>query len=329
MKEKYYTEDEYTKDLIQEIVEKIISDQASKYILAIIVTGSFGRNEPMYERNPEGSLYLRSDIEIGLVYSNYYHVKDIYQLIDRVEKDTPEALELLLFQERRMRCVQNYNYSVGVPKKKTLFTYDVFNSAYTVWGKDYLKESEVCLNEVDMYEAKKIVANRIAEYCCFMHRGLDVSLEDYQVQWKAKILIAIGTAWLICIGKYKSSYADQYKIIASLKREAMDLFEGDFWEDYSNAYQYLRKGGSIYNISDVHLRHYAKKINMVFNEMHLTKSRCKSLSKNIRMWKRFLSHGLKYGIGFEDKIYQLIIDYYIDDNPAIQRLSKDWFNILY
>ena len=38
MKEKYYTEDEYTKDLIQEIVEKIISDQASKYILAIIVT---------------------------------------------------------------------------------------------------------------------------------------------------------------------------------------------------------------------------------------------------------------------------------------------------
>lgn len=329
MKEKYYTEDEYTKDLLQEIVDKIVSDQASKYILAIIVTGSFGRNEPMYERNCDGSLYLRSDIEIGLVYSNHYHVRDIYRLIDKVETNTSEALELLLFQERRMRCVQNYNYSMGIPKKKTLFTYDVFNSAYTVWGRDYLKESKVFLNEVDLYEAKKIVANRIAEYCCFMHRGLDISLEDYKVQWKAKILIAVGTAWLICIGKYKSIYADQYKIIACLRTEAMKLFGEDFLTDYSLAYQYLRKGGAIYDISDVHLRHYVQKINSIFNEMHLTKSRCKSLSKNIRMFKRFLSHGLKYGIRFEDKIYQLIIDYYIKDNPAIQKVSKDWFNILY
>ena len=55
----------YEKNLISSIVENIKKIDSKNRIISIIITGSFGRNEPTYVIIDDNNYKLKSDIEIA------------------------------------------------------------------------------------------------------------------------------------------------------------------------------------------------------------------------------------------------------------------------
>lgn len=329
LKETYFDASEYSNDLVNDIVERVVAHKDSRYIWSIIMVGSFGRNEPTFDVHDDGSFYLRSDVEILLICKNMHHERKLLPLIREIEGQYKEALEFMAFPIRRLRLVQNFNFAILKPRYKTLFMYDIINSGHTVWGDDYLKDIKVELDQVDLYEAKKIVANRIAEYIRVMDRGLDISLKQYQIQWRAKTLLAVGTAWLMLKGEYVSSYRGQFEEIKKNTKELEKEFGKEFCNDYMESYEMLRNNGEKYDVGDIKLRKYIAIINQRFRNSKLNHSKCLCTSKRIRMAKRYLGYRLKYGIRFEDNIYEQLIDYFVTNKDDLMEIANDWYNILY
>ena len=323
MKEKQ----EYIDELLNSVVKKVLEEDKGKVIKSIIVTGSFGRGEPTFTV-VDGKLRLKSDVEISLVHS-HIKKKKMLDLMHKVESQFRETIDLLPFQERRLVLAQNHNYALVEPRKKTLFTYDVFNGSYTLWGEDYLKRKIVKLNDVDKFEAKRIVANRIGELVHNFNRDEDMSKSEYTMIWKGKIVLAIVTAWLILHGQYESSYHKQYEII----KKDIDLVEatlgqGFFWE-YEKVFLFLRDAGEPFEVPDTHLRGYVKNINLLFKKEQLVKSEVNCLSKRIRGWFKYIKSGMHYGIRFENAILQSLIDDYVSGSSHLKNTADTWSRVLY
>lgn len=325
-----YTDTEgYVSDLIKTIVNKVVEEKGTDYISSVLVTGSFGRGEPTFEITAEGVLMLKSDIEIALVYDKMVDKKRVLDMKERVENQFSEALELMPFQKRRLVKAQNHNYAFVEPKYKTLFTYDVYNGSYTAWGEDYISKRSVKLEEVDIYEAKRIVANRIGELICYHEHGNNVSEDDYRKQWKGKVLLAIVSAWLVCHGLYVSSYHGQYEQIIKARKEVEAYFGTAFIEEYQKVFRFLRENGESYNIKEENLRRYVSDIDRLFKEKNIKRSKVNCLSKVVRSWIKYLKTKSNYGLNFEDGILQDLIDCYVEESPKIYDVSKIWLKVLY
>lgn len=318
----------HIEQMLDLIVKKVLEEDKKGVVKSIIATGSFGRGEPTFTI-VDGQLHLTSDVEISLVYSHMKEKRILLDLMSKVESQFRETVELMPFQERRLLLAQNHNYAIIEPRKKTLFTYDVFNGSYTLWGQEYLKRKNIKLSDVDKYEAKRIVANRIGELVHNFDRDEDISAEEYVMIWKGKVILAIVSAWLLLHEQYESSYHKQYEIIKkSFERVEATLGSGFFLE-YEKVFSYLRDAGEPYEVSDANLRHYVKQINVLFNERHLMKSKVNCFSKKIRGWIKYIKSGAHYGIEYENRILQSLLDDYISGSSHIKDSAETWSKVIY
>ena len=329
MKQKYTDVNTYISDLIQEIVSKVTTHTNASCISSIIVTGSFGRNEPTFEKDEKGYLTLKSDVEIALVYDKFKNKGKVLRLMQDTEKCFSELVEFMPFQKQRIIKAQNHNFAIVEPKYKSLFTYDIFNGSYTAWGTDYLHLKQVPLDQVDPFEAKRIVGNRIGELMCFLNRGSAQYDNNYKKLWKAKVMLAIVSAYLLCNKMYISSYHKQRDRIIQPREMVIDIFGEKFLSDYEKAFSYLRENGESCEILDENLRKYVAAINTVLQKKGITKARINCLSKKMRSWIHYLKCGSNYGFNFENNLYQNLINAYIENADCIQKLADDWRKILY
>lgn len=321
--------EQYEKRLIDDIVSSILKNGGENLLTSVVLTGSFGRGEPTYTIKDNGEVQLKSDVEIALIYSKYIAKSEIVNLINTVSSEFDEDLNMMPITEKRIINAHNFNFSFKEPKYKTIFTFDLYNGSYTVWGHDYIKQKKVLLNEIDIYEAKRIVANRIAELNYLLNTTKSIESEYLRMQWKSKVILSIGSAWLLCEGKYSSSYKKQLLEIEREKESVEKLFGNEFINEYNKVFKFLRENGEHYEVNNIKLQLYLKQISKLFNDKKLEKVKVNSFSRIIKYYIKYFSTGMKYGvIGFENKILNEIIEGYCNEKNIL-KVTKVWSRVLY
>jgi hypothetical protein len=319
--------EEYSKMLIDNVVSSILNLGGADMLTSIILTGSFGRGEPTWTEDEHGSVELKSDVEIALIRKPSVGQSCVVELIERLKKDYKEDLNPMSFNESRVKNAYNYNYTFMEPRYKTLLTFDLYNESKTVWGHDYLSEKEVSIGDVDPYEAKRLVANRIGELVYLTQKDNN----DYlRKQWKGKLMLAIGSAWLILKKKYVSSYHGQYNIITNDKNIAGDL-GGGFINDYIETFKFLRESGSEYEITEETLRKYVSKIDAFFENNNVGTSKVTNIMRWVKYFIKYVRTGLSFGLfGFENKILSsLISQFEKGEDEKLRYTALVWHNCIY
>jgi hypothetical protein len=320
--------EEYERQFFQKFLASLNNHGANKCLSSVILTGSFGRGEPTYQI-VDGGFRLKSDVEIGLVYDGKDKRADVDLLISEVSREFKEDLNLMPIIQSRVEHVFNFNYTLRSPKFKTLFTYDLFNGSKAIWGKDFLALKNISLSSVDLYEAKRLVANRIGELTYLTSESNDNVLY-LRKQWKGKLLLAIVSAWLLMEGQYVSSYHAQLQKIDNDSEKVMKQFGKNFIPDYHAVFSFLRESGETAEISDEKMRDYVKCINDRFSEMNLKTPKVNSISRKIKYVVRYMKTSRKYGLfGFEDAILHLLITGYIKNDISVAEAADIWHKVLY
>ena len=319
--------EEYSQLLIDNVVKSILNLGGADILTSIILTGSFGREEPTWAEDENGNVELKSDVEIALIRKPSVGQGRVVELIDKLKKEYVEDLNPMSFNESRVKNAYNYNYTLKEPRYKTLLTYDLFNGSKTIWGHDYLSEKKISIDEVDPFEAKRLVANRIGELVYLTHNDENNYVRK---QWKGKLMLAIGSAWLIINKIYVSSYHGQYSLIANDKRIVTDL-GSDFVDDYKRVFKFLRDQGEEYEVIDKKLREYVARINSLFANYNVGKPKVTNTIRWVKYFKKYIKTGCSFGLfGFENKILcSLISQYEQGDTEKLYRTSHTWHNCIY
>lgn len=320
----------YEKKLIENIIISIKKYGGENCLSSIILTGSFGRGEPTYIIETNGSLRLKSDVEIALIFPQLSQKKNVELLVQKVSSEFEEDLNLMPINERRVCKACNFNFSLKVPKYKTIFTYDLFNGSKTIWGRDFIGERTITLADVDPYEAKRLVANRIGELA-YLQKVQKMDEKDYlRKQWKGKLILAIVSAWLICEKKYVSSYYGQYDSLKQNIDKIEKLLGKDFFCEYDKVFSFLRRNGETYEIPDHILVGYVKKMDQYFTAKDLKSSKVNSGSRWIKYSLKYLRTGIGYGVvGFENRILQALIEDYWNQSERLSVDADVWYRVLY
>lgn len=319
----------YEKKLIENVIVSIEKHGGKECLSSIILTGSFGRGEPTYTLEFDEKLRLKSDVEIALIFQNSYQKKKVKCLIDAVSSEFVEDLNLMAINEKRVRKAYNFNFSLCVPKYKTIFTYDLFNGSRTIWGRDFIGENMLTVAEIDPYEAKRLVANRIGELI-YLQNSVNVDRDYLRKQWKGKLMLAIVSAWLICEEEYVSSYHEQYQKMHGRRAAVEKVFGKTFLREYEKVFRFLREDGFEYDTPDELLVGYVQRMDKYFKQQSIRKPKVNSASRMVKYTIKYIRTGMKYGImGFENNILQsLIVDFW----KKSDRLSEDadvWHRVLY
>ena len=324
------TIEEYEKKLIKSVLSSIEQYGGKDCLSSIILTGSFGRGEPTYE--VEGDQFrLKSDVEIALIFPDSSKKEIVEKLIRDVSAKFDEELNLMAINEKRVRKAYNFNFSLRVPKYKTIFTYDLFNGSKTIWGRDFIGDKEILLSEVDIYEAKRLVANRIGELVYLQSHTEDGEQKEYlREQWKGKLMLAIVSAWLICEGEYVSSYHRQNQIMKDRIAEAEDTLGKGFFEEYDKVFRFLREGGAVYDVPDRKLVEYVKRMDLYFKKRQIRKPKVNSVSRVLKYILKYTKTGMKYGVvGFENNILQALIYHFGNELDDVIKDANVWHRVLY
>lgn len=321
---------EYENELIKSVLSSIERHGGKECLSSIILTGSFGRGEPTYWVE-EDHIYLKSDVEIALIFPDSSKKEIVEKLIKDVAAEYNEELNLMAIAEKRVRKAYNFNFSLRVPRYKTIFTYDLFNGSRTIWGQDFIGEKKVVLDDVDIYEAKRLVANRIAELIYLQNHTEDEEQKKYlREQWKGKLMLAIVSAWLICEKEYVSSYHGQYHKIKERIEKVERVFGKGFFDEYDRVFQFLRENGAVYEVSDKKLTGYVKRIEYYFRKQGIRKPKVNSISRILKYTFKYLKTGMKYGVvGFENNILQALISHYWNQSDDVISDSEVWHRVLY
>lgn len=319
--------EDHSKRLIEKLVKSILYYNGDKILSSIILTGSFGRKEPTYIENEDKSVVLKSDVEVALIYPVGSSRKALLKLVENVSKDFEEDLNLMPMTERRMKKVLNFNYDINTPAKKTLFTFDLYNGSYTIWGRDYLKINSVLLEDVDPYEAKRIVSNRIGELvynCC-------VNDDDYlRMQWKAKVMLAIVSGWLLLNKLYKSSFHEQFRMAMEYKNDLSLLLGSTFLFDYQQCFYMLRENGEVFEVADDKLRNYVRNIDAYFKKYGLLSPKVNGIARRIKYLLKYIKTDRKFGVtGFENNILQSLLDKFICEDVDLDYTARIWHETIY
>lgn len=328
MNESTRANEAYELKLFNDIVDVVINHANARSIKSIVITGSLGRGEGIYTTLLDGSVKLRSDVEVALVYTGSR--ASMGKTIKYVAGCFAEELNLMPITLRRIKYAHNYSYSIICPKKKTLFTIDLYNGSKTVWGEDYLKRQILSIEDCDIYEAKRLVANRIGELVWNQKRA--DCLQETQIvrQWKGKLILAIGSAWLIVRGKYKTSGAEQCALLMRYRRDVEKELGSHFVDDFERVYVFLRAGGAEYEVLNEKLIDYLKAIDELFKKGNLNKSRSNNYAKKLKMCWKFIKYTRKFpNVAYEDCILQRLIDEYIKQDDYLYDTSELWYNVLY
>lgn len=323
-------QEKYEKKLINHIIGRIERYGGRKCLSSIILTGSLGRGEATYETDADGGICLRSDVEMALVFPGLLQKKKVETLIHKVSHEFKEDLNLMAVEERRVKKASNFNFSLITPRYKTLFTYDLFNGSRTIWGRDFIEGKEVALDEVDLYEAKRLVANRIGEYI-YLQNTSDLNKKEYlRMQWKGKIMLAVASAWLIIEGMYTSSYLEQYERVRANKEKVEDLIGRGFVLEYEKTIFFLRGNSEVYEVPDKSLFRYIKNIDCCFQVNRIKKAKVNSFSRFIKYMLKYIKSGISYGIcGVEDNILQSLLSDFWQQSEWLYRDADVWHKVLY
>lgn len=321
----------YEENLIKSVLASIEKHGGRKCLSSIILTGSFGRGEPTYKIDNEGHFQLKSDVEIALIFPKSSKKEMVERIIRDVSQEFDEDLNLMAVNEARVRNAYNFNFSVRVPKYKTIFTYDLFNGSRTIWGQDYIGLKDIKLSDVDVYEAKRLVANRIGELVYIKNNTDDRDKKAYlKMQWKGKLVLAIVSAWLICEGEYVSSYHGQYKKIKGRISDIEKILGKDFFKEYDKVFGFLREDKPVYDIPDKKLVEYIKQMDQYFKKNNIDKPKVNSSSRVIKYLLKYVKSGLNYGIlGFENNILQALISDFGKKSNALKKDADVWYRVLY
>ena len=327
--ENYIEIEQYEKKLMKRVVEEFLTNKEMKYISAIILTGSLGRNEASYLFDDDNHKYvLKSDVEIACVYKKNKLAVEI--MIKKVCDQFVEDLNIMPIGYYRVKHANNFNASIVPSKYKSIFTYDFYNGSKTLWGRDYISEKDIDISQCDPYEAKRIVANRIGEMVYLLYCDGKLNDDYLRAQWKGKVVLAIVTGWLICEKKYKTSYRMQYKIVLDNQVDIESVVGSNFVEHYKKVFLFLRESGNVYEINDVELRKYVRSINAYFSSKKLLKSKVNSFSRHIKYMLKYMHvcgvSGLR---GFEDRIIQGLLDEFEREDIKIIETAQIWHKVLY
>lgn len=317
----------YQEKLINNIIVSIEKHSGKEILSSVILTGSFGREEPTFI-NDDGELILKSDVEIALVYPKGISKNKVIKLIEAVGSEFTEDLNLMPISQKRVEKAYNFNFSFSSPKYKTIFTYDLFNGSKTIWGTDFIRRVNVSLDDIDPYEAKRLVGNRIGELVYLQSREKD---NDYlRKQWKGKVLLAIGSAWLILNKKYHSSYYSQYnEIINDIVKIEREI-GNTFGSDYMSVFEFLRNNGEEYEVPDDVLKDYVKGINELFVVHRLQSPRVNCFSRNLKYFIKYLKVKAPFGfVEFENNIIDNLIVYYLSSMEKTRFVADIWHKVLY
>lgn len=232
--------------------------------------------------------------------------------------------------EKRVRKAYNFNFSIRVPKYKTIFTYDLFNGSRTIWGRDFIKKQNIKLTDVDLYEAKRLVANRIGELTYLQNTSNKETIGYLRLQWKGKLMLAIVSAWLICEREYVSAYHGQYDK-AKLKQQKLENVLGrGFFAEYEKVFLFLRENGELYEVPDQLIKSYVKNIDDYFREKDLSSPKVNSLSRFAKYVIKYLKTRRMYGYcQFEDNILQALITDFAEGSVRLNEDAVVWHNVLY
>lgn len=320
----------YEKNLLARVVACIEKYGGKDCLTSIILTGSFGRGEPTYAVDLNGELQLKSDVEIALVFPKIFQKRTVEKLIRCVSSEFVEDLNLMAISEKRVKKVYNFNFTLQIPRYKTIFTYDLFNGSRTIWGTDFIGMKKIMLSDVDLYEAKRMVANRIGELV-YLQNIANVGEKDFlRIQWKGKLVLAMVSAWLICEGDYVSSYQGQYdKVNMAVNKIESSLGKGFFYE-YKRVFFFLRENGEQYEVPDKVMRSYVKNIDLYFHKNKIGVSRVNSFGRNMKYAFKYMKSGVKRGLcHFENKILQALIVDYWSQSDCLKEDAEIWHRVLY
>ena len=318
---------EYQEKLVGDILTSLEKHGAKKFLSSVILTGSFGRGEPTFFYAEDGELVLKSDVEIALVFPKGVSKDNVQSLISSVTREFNEDLNLMPISQKRVEKVYNFNFSFFVPKYKTIFTYDLFNGSKTIWGKDFIGKTTVDVGEIDPYEAKRLVGNRIGELV-YLRK---YSTEKYMhKQWKGKVILAIASSWLLLNNKYSSSYFKQYQILFDEKSAVEQDLGENFFYDYALVFSFLRENGKEYEVSDVRLMEYIRMFDVIIKNKGLKKPKVNSFGRYVKYIKKYMKIKCPLGFAnFEDKILQGLITGYYDSSKDIVHMAEIWHRVLY
>lgn len=229
----------YDENLIKRLKAALNEVGAAKAAVSVILTGSLPRGEAT---RLDGKLL--SDVELAVVYSGLpFKVK---RLAARMAPLFKEELNIMPLSLRRVRRGLNYNGGALRPKKLTIFTCDLYNGGRVIWGKDVLDAGRADCAAVDIYEAKRLTANRIGDM-------LTAESGDAPRQ-RCKLALAVADAWLLLGGSYKPFSAARKELLD----ERRAAFEADFGADFASlcdgAYAFLRGGGPFFDVPESALR---------------------------------------------------------------------------
>ena len=318
---------EYETNLLNNILDSLEYYGANNILSSVILTGSLGRGEPTYTLGEDGDLKLKSDVEIALVFPQKMSRKKVELLIKQVKGKFKEDLNMMPVCEKRVRQTHNYNYSFVAPRYVTVFTYDLYNGSKTIWGKDFIQTHKISNESIDKFEAKRLVANRIGE---MIHLRNSVGMPYTEMQWKGKVMLAIGSAWLICKNKYISSYHSQYEELKKMRKYIDSEIGTGFFSLYEKAFFFLRKNDQLKEIPDELLKLYVKGADHFFHLQGLNKSQTNNLARTAKYYIKYMKNSNKFGlIGFENKILQSLISGYYLDCDDINITAQIWKDVLY
>lgn len=314
---------EYEDSLLSRIVNAVKKHKYGSYVESIILTGSLGRGEPTYLITDAG-YKLKSDVELALVFT--HHKKQIYQLIDEVGKKFDEDINFMAIRKKRIQNQYNFNYEFFKPKYCTLFMYDFYNASKVLYGKDLIYRHKVSLDRLDPYEAKRLVANRIAE-TEYINARNDTYLT---LQWKCKVISAIVGGWLILNKLYVSSYTKQMKIVYTHQAEFEAAFGKEFLDMYYKAYKFLRDNGDAFEVDDELLDDTVQKFGILYKKKYRGKSQTTTSIRYMKyMWK-YMRYAKSVNIfDIENRIYNRILNEYCAGSDKLVKTADLWHKVLY
>lgn len=314
--------------LLDTIVKNISENELGKFVSSIIISGSFGRGEPTCHIENENIVY-ESDMEMVLVYTNWVNLFRIRKFSKEITDRFPQfELELIPISASRLTHVRNHNYSLLRPKKKTLFTYDFYNGSRTIWGREYLNHV-VTVEEIDPFEGKRIIANRVAELVYVRSRQGTIREQN---RWLAKIILALGTAYLIEKKSYKSSYQDQKKTLNTCEL-SLSAQGRDFLILYKKAFQYLREGivGNSFLPDENHIRGYIKRAHDYYSAkgVHASHTNCAYITiREAMLLLKYDSKNWKHIFNPKELILDNMLTSYASNSGESERWAQLWKNVL-
>lgn len=316
------TRAEYEDALIKNIVEKISQSPESKYISSVVLTGSMGRGEGTYTEK-DGKLILKSDVETALVFDR--DQKAVYEMINRLKPLFTEDVNFMTIHKTRVEKMYNFNYSFVTPKYKTIFMFDFFNGSKTIYGRDYISEKNIAVTDIDPYEAKRIVANRIAEMTYLAAEN------EYTVfQWKCKTVLAVASAWLVCEKKYRPSYFSQRDIIKDNKEEFSRIFTEEFAELYFRAFSFLREGAAEFEFDENVLRRAVSLFSDYYQTKNNERSRTTNTARKLKYILKYIKKYKKFDVSdLEDRVLSDLIGDYCRKSDDIIRTADIWHSCIY